>query len=127
MPIAIGVAALCFVLALAAALARMPDWLVYLLAAASFPAIGTGIALSLARDGARERSALAAYAEIPLDDLLRATVSAEIPEKTRVLIVRVLNDRHPGWQIDLEQADADWGDLRHARGVPATCMKRCCG
>lgn len=127
MPIAIGGAAICLGLALAAAIARLPDLLVYALAALSLPAIGVGIAYSFTQDGERERSALAAYADLPLDDLLRATVSADLTEKTRVLIVRVLNDRHPGWQIDLEQADADWGDLRYARGVPGGCLKGCCG
>lgn len=127
MAVGIGGALLSFGLAVAAAVAKMPDLLVYALAAGCFVALGLGMAASIAQDRSRERLAIAAYAGLPREQLSRATVSNDVDEKTRVLIVRVLNDHHPGWRIDLEQAHADWQDLRNATGAPGGCMKSCCG
>lgn len=105
-----------FAVALLGALRQWPEALVYLLAAACLAALAWGAWRGSLPRRQRDRAVLAALAEQPLPILVRATVSTELPESARVLIVNFLNRTYPGWAVDFDSADADWRALKEARG-----------
>lgn len=122
---ALPAAAVLFAVAVFGAVSAWPEALIYGLAAGCLGAIVGGAMLAVNQEKRREALALQDYARRPLAALVRATVDVDLSENTRVLIVNHLNSRHPGWSVNLEEADEAWRTLKHAPGGSGGCGGGC--
>lgn len=116
----------CLAVAVLGGTAGWMDALVVLFAALGIAAIIAGLNFASRQEATRERLARAAYGELPVTILARATVAPDLSEKTRVLIANLLNARGENLGEALDAGDAAWQALKLA-GPPSACGKGCCG
>lgn len=128
--IALFCGAALLVLAFAAAADGLSTAVGFLFGATGIGAVLLGLKLASKQQALRDERTRLALSAVPVDVLIRATMSDAVSEKTRVVVANYLNAHHPGASVEVDGGDHEWRQLKRA-GPPAAsrcgtgCGKGC--